>query len=177
MPGRSVSAGCSKLCHRVVPLGDLMTRSPLLRSTAARPVGGAAGVPGTAVMFVVQTARPSASDKTRSEVPAARESVGAGDVVVFVTGASRLATHTTVSSGMSLYHIPRYSLAGVEVEGAKKPKAKLPSSDTTVAPGESGFPGTILSSDSHGRSRRRRSRAAAQAIAEQSIKRLSLQYF
>ena len=37
----------------------------------------------------------SASDKTRSEVPAARESVGAGDEV-FVTGASRLATHTTV---------------------------------------------------------------------------------
>jgi hypothetical protein len=32
MPGSSVSAGCSKLCHRVVPLGDLMTRSPLLRS-------------------------------------------------------------------------------------------------------------------------------------------------
>ena len=68
----------------VVPLGDLMTRSPLLRSTAATPpvAGDAAGLPRTPpVTFVVQTARPSAPDKTRSEVSAARESVGGGDVL------------------------------------------------------------------------------------------------
>jgi len=46
-------------------------------------------------------------------------------------------------------------LAGVEPAGEKKPKAKLPSSDTMVAPGESG-------------SRKRRRRAAAQAIAQQT---------
>ena len=41
-------------------------------------------------------------------------------------------------------------MAGVEVEGAKKPKAKLPPSDTMVAPGESGLPGTSRSTAAHG---------------------------
>ena len=59
-------------------------------------------------------------------------------------------------------------MAGVEPAGEKKPKAKLPSSDTMVAPGESGLAGTILSSASHGGSRKRRRRAAAQAIAQQT---------
>jgi hypothetical protein len=51
---------------------------------------------------------------------------------------SRLATHTTVHSGMLLYHIPRYNLAGVELDGQKKPKAKLPSLETMTSPGLSG---------------------------------------
>jgi hypothetical protein len=46
--------------------------------------------------------------------------------MLFVTGVSLLATHTTVSPGMSLYQMPRYSLPGVELVGEKKPKAAGP---------------------------------------------------
>jgi len=54
------------------------------------------------------------------------------------------------------------SLAGVELlVGEKKPRAKLPSSDTMVAPGESGLPGMILSSDAHGHGASRRRRRPA----------------
>jgi hypothetical protein len=38
----------------------------------------------------------------------------------------------------------------VELVGEKKPKAKLPPSDTMVAPGESGLPGTSRSTAAHG---------------------------
>jgi hypothetical protein len=58
--------------------------------------------------------------------------------MLFVTGVSLLATHTTVSPGMSLYQMPRYSLPGVELVGEKKPRAKLPPADTMVAPGPRG---------------------------------------
>jgi hypothetical protein len=77
-----------------------------------------------------------------------RESAGA-DEEPLVTGFSLLATHTTVRSETPLYHMPRYILAGVELEGEKKPKAKLPPSETMMAPGRSGLPGTSRSSDAH----------------------------
>ena len=48
-----------------------------------------------------------------------------------------------------MYHIPRYSFSGVELDGEKKPKAKSPPSDMTVVPGRSGLPGTSRSSEAH----------------------------
>jgi hypothetical protein len=82
-----------------------------------------------------------------------RESIGV-DEVILVDGVSRFATHTTVSSGISLYHMPRYNLAGVEFERLKKPKAKAPPSETMVLPGNSGLPGTSRSSETlNGRNR------------------------
>jgi len=64
--------------------------------------------------------------------------------------------------------MPTYSLAGVELSlvGEKKPRAKLPSSDTMVAPGESGLPGTILSSDAHGHGASRRKRRPAVRVGD-----------
>jgi hypothetical protein len=75
-----------------------------------------------------------------------RESIGAEEVVL-IAGVSRLATHTTVSSGMLLYHMPRYSFAGVEFEGLKKPKTNDPPSEMMVLPGDSGLPETSRSSE------------------------------
>ena len=92
-------------------------------------------------------------------------------LLLFVTGVSLLATHTTVSPGMSLYQMPRYSLPGVELVGEKKPKAKLPPSDTMVAPGESGLPGTSRSSVAHGDASRRRTVACL--ISSQAIEHLA----
>jgi hypothetical protein len=154
MPGRNVSAGCSKLCHKAVPFGDRMTRLPVFRSTAARPVAAGEELESPVATLVVQRTRPSASDRTRLEV-SVRDSVGA-EVVPFVAGASRLATHTAVSLGMSVYHTPRYSLAGAELVGEKKPKAKPPPSETMVVPGRSGLPRTSRSSDAPCGSRTRR---------------------
>jgi len=37
----------------------------------------------------------------------------------------------------------------VDLDGEKKPRAKVPSSDTRVLPGESGLPGTRLLRDAH----------------------------
>lgn len=116
----------------------------VFRSTA---VGGDdAGAAPTLVVAQKTRSPPPPSKRTRLEV-LVKESVGGADEVVLVAGVSRLATHTTVSPGMSLYQMPRYNLVGVELEGAKKPKAKAPPSETMVEPGESGFPGTSRSSD------------------------------
>jgi hypothetical protein len=60
--------------------------------------------------------------------------------------------------------MPRYNLSGVELEGLKKPKAKTPPSETMVAPGKSGLPGTSRSSDTIiGRMIRRLSTAVQRA--------------
>lgn len=72
-----------------------------------------------------------------------------------MAGVARLATHTTVSRGILLYHMPRYSFSGVELDGEKKPKAKSPPSDTMVVPGKSGLPGTSRSSEAHRAAKRR----------------------
>ncbi|CAA6658373.1 unnamed protein product [Spirodela intermedia] len=47
------------------------------------------------------------------------------------SGASLLATHTTVFSGMLLYQIPMY-LFSVEFPGEKKPRAKIPPEEVMV---------------------------------------------
>jgi hypothetical protein len=148
----------------MVPFGARMTRLPVFSSTAA--VGVELVAAGTPVV-VQRTGPPSPSDRTRLEL-LVRESTG---VVMFVIGVSRLATHTTVSSGMLLYHMPRYSLAGVpeELEGLKKPNAKEPSSETMVAPGESGLPGTSRSCDAHNGRNRRIIAAVQQVTASQSM--------
>jgi hypothetical protein len=116
---------------------------------------------------------PSASDKTRLE-ELVSDSVGA-DELLFVTGVPRSATHTTVRRGMSLYHMPRYIFSGVEFEGEKKPKAKAPPSETTVAPGESGLPGTSRSSDAHGGARRMRTLVMQAKASDRSIKTFFLE--
>jgi hypothetical protein len=104
----------------------------------------------TAVRFVVQTICPLASDKTRSDVLVmAREGNEELELPLTMIGVARLATQTTVRRGMLLYHMPRCSFAGVELDGAKKPKAKSPPSEMTAAPGESGLPETIRSSAAH----------------------------
>lgn len=54
-----------------------------------------------------------------------------------------------------MYHMPRYSFSGVELDGEKKPKAKSPPSDTMVVPGKSGLPGTSRSSEAHKVGKRR----------------------
>ena len=105
------------------------------------------------VALVVQRTRPLASDKTRSDVLLVITREGADEEMA---GVSRLATHTTVNWGMLLYHIPRYSFSGVELDGEKKPKAKSPPSDMTVVPGRSGLPGTSRSSEAHKAGKRRK---------------------
>jgi hypothetical protein len=138
------------------------------------PVAGGDGETLPAVMFVVQRTRPLASDRARLEV-LVRDSDG-GEEVLFAIGVSLLATHTTVSRGMSLYHMPRNSLAGVELVREKKPKAKLPPSDTMVALGNSGLPETRRSSDTHGRcTNTRRRRVAAYLESDQDIEHFSFQ--
>lgn len=122
----------SKLCHTVVPFDKRMIRFPVFRSTAF-------GVdePGVIVLTlaVIQRTRPLlfASVIMRLEALVS-ERIGAEEVLL-VIGVSRLATHTTVNSEMLLYHIPRYSLAGVELEGLKKPKENVPPSEMMVLPG------------------------------------------
>jgi hypothetical protein len=105
------------------------------------------------VVVVVQRTRPLTSDRTRSEVSV---STREGDEEE-MAGVARLATHTTVNRGILLYHMPRYSFSGVELDGEKKPKAKSPPSDTMVVPGRSGLSGTSRSSEAHqaGGNRRR----------------------
>ena len=139
-----------------------MTRFPLFRSTAV--VGEELVV---AARFVVQrTGPPPPSERTRLEL-LVRDNI---DVVLFVAGVSRLATHTTVSSGRPLYHMPRYNLARVlALEGLKKPNAKEPSSEMMVAPGKSELPGTSRSSDAlNGRKTRPRV-TTQQATDDQSM--------
>jgi hypothetical protein len=120
----------------------------------------------TAVRFVVQTICPLASDKTRSDVLVmAREGNEELELPLTMIGVARLATQTTVRRGMLLYHMPRCSFAGVELDGAKKPKAKSPPSEMTAAPGESGLPETIRSSAAHNAGDKRR-KAAMQVKAD-----------
>ena len=45
--------------------------------------------------------------------------------------------------------MPRYSLAGVELAGEKKPSEKEPPSETMTPPAESVFPTTSRSSEEH----------------------------
>jgi hypothetical protein len=80
-----------------------MTRLPVFRRTAVV----CEELVAVAMPVVQRTGSPSLSDRTRLE-ELVRESTG---VVLFVAGFSLLATHTTVSSGMLLYQMPRYNLA------------------------------------------------------------------
>ena len=130
-----------------MPPGDRRMRLPVFVSTATDPVVfdlGDGEELAEVVVLVVQRTRPVASDKTRSDVSLVTTREGADEKMA---GVSRLATHTTVNRGMLLYHMPRYSFSGVELDGEKKPKAKSPPSDMTVVPGKSGLPGTSRSSE------------------------------
>ncbi|WVZ77344.1 hypothetical protein U9M48_025222 [Paspalum notatum var. saurae] len=172
MPGRNESVGWSKLCHSAVPSGDRMTRHPAFVSVATAPVDGDGepAVPATTV--VAQTTRPLASYKARLEVFVSASFGVEVEAVPVVSGVSRLATHTTVSSGMPLYHIPRYSLAAagvVELVGEKKPSEKEPSSETMTLPAESGFPRTSRSSGEHVGSERKRSTMTTTVQSEADI--------
>ncbi|BAT09298.1 Os09g0550650 [Oryza sativa Japonica Group] len=166
MPGSSVSVGWLKLCHSTVPFCDRTTRLPVFMSTAVDGDGDNEEELATAVRFVVQTICPLASDKTRSDVLVmAREGNEELELPLTMIGVARLATQTTVRRGMLLYHMPRCSFAGVELDGAKKPKAKSPPSEMTAAPGESGLPETIRSSAAHNAGDKRR-KAAMQVKAD-----------
>jgi hypothetical protein len=104
------------------------------------------------VVLVVQITRALTSDKTRLEL-FVTTSEGAEEEMA---GVARLATHTTVNWEMSLYHMPRQSFSGVELDGAKKPKANSPPSDMMVVPSKSGLPRTSQSSEVHKAGNRRR---------------------
>ena len=99
MPGSSVSVGWSKLCHKILPLGDRRTRLPVFISTNPVVLFDL----GAVVVLVVHRTRPLASDKTRLEL-LVRTSEGVEEEMA---GVARFATHTTVNRGMLLYHMPR----------------------------------------------------------------------
>ncbi|CAL5086976.1 unnamed protein product [Urochloa decumbens] len=107
MPGRNMSVGWSKLCHNTMPLGDRKIRFPVFISTITDPVvldvGDGDEELAAVVVLVVQRIRPLTSDMTRLEL-SVRTREGVEEEMA---GASRLATHTTVSRGMLLYHMPR----------------------------------------------------------------------
>lgn len=54
------------------------------------------------LLFVVQRTRPLPSDRTRSELLVTANIAEERSLI----GAARLDTHTTVNSGMPLYHMP-----------------------------------------------------------------------
>ncbi|XBJ06641.1 hypothetical protein VPH35_012274 [Triticum aestivum] len=70
-------------------------------------------------------------------------------------GSSRLATHTTVKTGILLNHMPRYQLElelvalwdllMVVVAGWKKPSANLPFVETSLSPTASTWPSVRVS--------------------------------
>jgi hypothetical protein len=91
-----------------MPLVDRRMRLPVLISTATDVVvlfdlGGGGDLAAAVVLVVVQRTRPFTSDKTRLELLVTTSE----GVEEEMAGASRLATHTTVSRGMLLYHMPR----------------------------------------------------------------------
>jgi hypothetical protein len=55
-----------------------------------------------ALKFAIQSSWPSVLDRTRLDLPVRASVVDEGSVI----GVARLATHTTLSLGMLLYHMP-----------------------------------------------------------------------
>lgn len=86
------------------------------------------------MLFVFQILRPWESDNTNSELLVMASFADEGELI----GLSRLATHTTVGSGILLYQIPMYNLR-LELVGEKKPRAKSPPSETSLSLRKSGF--------------------------------------
>lgn len=109
-----------------VPFGNRKTKFPVFSSTVAAPV--------VMLFIVVQRVRSLESDKTRSDRLVTASIAEEGMAI----GLSRLATHTTLHSGMLWYHMPTYNVT-VEFVGEKKPRAKAPPSETSLLPGGSGF--------------------------------------
>jgi hypothetical protein len=104
----------------VVPLVERMMRLPVLRSTATAESKDEELAGAVTTSDDQKIRLPLPSERTRFEL-LVRESVGVPEVL-FMIGASRFATHTTVCSGMPLYHMPRCRLPGAELDGEKNPK-------------------------------------------------------
>jgi hypothetical protein len=98
-----VSVGWPKLCHRtVLLLSDRMMKFPVLSSMASADMVLEGEELTIKLLFDLHTTLPLPSDKTRSEL-LFRASIADERSVISM---ARLATHTTVSSGMLLYHMP-----------------------------------------------------------------------
>jgi len=140
-PGKSVSVGWSKLCHKTSDEFEesLRMRFPLLKSIAM-------------VLFVVVF---SCVDQTTDlvhwfkmtrlpswEIVSSRE-------VVFLIGLSLFATHAEVNLGTVLNHMPRYqfvvSWEDLLLFVLKKPSAYLPSLEMSLSLAASAWPGKMVS--------------------------------
>lgn len=98
MPGRRVSVGWSKLCHSMeLSVDERRMKFPVLSSMAS-----AKEELMLLLLFVLQKTRPLLLDRTRFELLVMARFAEE----ISVIGAARLATHTTVHSGMPLYHMP-----------------------------------------------------------------------
>ena len=85
----------------MVPFDDRRIKFPLLSSVASPPVASDDEFPA-ALIFVIQRSWPLVSDRARLD-PFVKASVAEEGLAI---GIARLATHTTLSLGMFLYHIP-----------------------------------------------------------------------
>ncbi|CBI20436.3 unnamed protein product, partial [Vitis vinifera] len=124
MPGRRVSHGQSKLCHKKFSGSSsfpfLSTRFPDSKSWAVGFCADRDALEDQMELLVplrITRVPWSVTFKTPNES---------------VSGISLLPTHTTVGTLTFLYHIPRYRF--LELPGWKKPSSKLPPAETMVSP-------------------------------------------
>ena len=140
-PGKNVSVGWSKLCHKTSDEFEesVRIRFPLLNSIAV-------------VLFLLMFARVLQIMDLVDLFKMTRLPswyIVSSDEVMFLIGLSLFATHAEVNLGTVLNHMPRYQLVvswkGLLLLVLKKPSAYLPLLDTSLLSTPSAWPGKMVS--------------------------------